>query len=289
MNEKPSAGDLKARGPGKTATNGMKPLPSRPPVNRPSPTDSGPPKKRSYAEIMARAKANSEQRESLGKIQHKTAERNLTMKERKELKVEEARKAKMGARKGATGRPGVGSTSLRDTAKTPGARNSFPPGSTNAKTTAPAEPKKIKKAALATTGYTGTARPASTATKLGATSRPSADARSRDRPRFGGPLSTSRKRHEEEEDDELDDFIVDDEEDEEQQPGYGNPGRYRYDSYEEESDMEAGISDIEDEEQRALRQARREDLEQEAMEKRLKAEKEERRRRFLEKSRPGGR
>jgi hypothetical protein len=239
---------------------------------------------------MARAKANSEHRESLGKIQHKTVERNVTMKERKELKVEEARKAKIGARKGATGRPGAGSTSLRDVAKTPGARSSFTPSSTNAKNTAPAEPKKIKKAALATTGYTGTARPASTPAKPGATSRPSDAARPRDRPRFGGPLSTSRKRHEDEEDDDdLDDFIVDDEEEEPEKPGYGNPGRYRYDSYEEESDMEAGISDIEGEEQRALRQARREDLEQEAMEKRLKAEKEERRRRFLEKSRGGAR
>lgn len=80
----------------------------------------------------------------------------------------------------------------------------------------------------------------------------------------------------------MDDFIVDDEE-EPAQPGYGGGGpRYRYDSYDEESDMEAGLTDIEDEEQVADRQARREDLEQEALEKRLKREKEERRRRFLE-------
>jgi len=166
-----------------------------------------------------------------------------------------------------------------------------PSGSAGAKRTAPDEPKKIKKAALATTGYTGTARPrpgTPANAKSGATSRPSAGVRPRDKPRYGGPLSGSRNRYDE--DDDLDDFIVDDE-DEEQQPGYGNPGRYQYYSDEEESDMEAGISDIEDEEQRAERQARREDMEQEALERRLKQEKEERRRRFLEatKAKAGGR
>ncbi|KAK4035240.1 hypothetical protein C8A01DRAFT_48508 [Parachaetomium inaequale] len=281
LNERPSAADPKAGSAGTRPANGSKPLPSRPLANRPSPTDSGPPKKRSYAEIMARAKANSEQRESLGKIQHKTVERTLTMKERKEMKVEDARKAKMAARKSATGRPGATSAHLRDVARVSGARNNLP--SASAKKTPPVEEKKVKKAALATTGYTGTARPrpgASTTAKPGAPSRPGSEARSRDRPRYGGPLSSSRRGRDEEDD--LDDFIVDDEEEEEEQPGYGHARQYRYDSYEEESDMEAGISDIEDEEQLADRQARREDLEQEALEKRLKREKEERRRKFLD-------
>jgi hypothetical protein len=230
---------------------------------------------------MARAKANSEQRESLGKIQHKTVERTLTMKERKEMKVEDARKAKMAARKSATGRPGATSAPLRDMTKVSGARNGLP--SASVKKAAPVEEKKVKKAALATTGYTGTARPrpgASTTAKPGATSRPGSDARARDRSRYGGPLSGPRRGRDEEDD--LDDFIVDDEEEEEEQPGYGNARQYRYYSDEEESDMEAGISDIEDEEQLADRQARREDLEQEALEKRLKREKEERRRKFLD-------
>lgn len=252
---------------------------------------------------MARAKANSEQRVSLGKIQHKTVERSMTMKERKEMKMEEAKKARITARKlppGAGAGAGAGgasrlsrtSTPSRDAAKAPAPRNSLAgSAATNAKKTAPAEEKKVKKAALATTGYTGTARPrpgASTSAKPGATSRPGSETRSRDRPRYGGPLSTSRRRHEEDED--LDDFIVDDEDDEED-PGYGQGRQYRYDSYDDESDMEAGISDIEDEEQQADRYARREDLEQEALEKRLKREKEERKRKFLDaaKSKAGNR
>ncbi|KAK4153955.1 hypothetical protein C8A00DRAFT_33288 [Chaetomidium leptoderma] len=280
--EKPSAASSKAGGIGRTPANGSKPVPSRPLANRPSPTDSGPPKKRSYAEIMARAKANSEQRESLGKIQHKTVERSMTMKERKEAKAEETKKGRTAVRSVAPGRSGATGMPLRDVAKAPGApRDNFPSRPSNSKKTAPIQEKKVKKAALATTGYTGTARPrpgASTAAKPGATSRPGSDARSRDRPRYGGPLSTSRSRYDE--DDELDDFIVDDEE--EEPTGYGNGQRYRYGSDEEESDMEAGISDIEGEEQQADRYARREDLEQQALELRLKREKEERKRKFLE-------
>lgn len=219
------------------------------------------------------------------------------------MKMDEARKARVAARKLATGagagagagaasRPSRTSTPSRDPAKAPVPRNSLAGSAAmNAKKTAPAEEKKVKKAALATTGYTGTARPrpgASTSSKPGATSRPGSEAQSRDRPRYGGPLSTSRRRHEEDED--LDDFIVDDEDDEED-PGYGHGRQYRYDSYDEESDMEAGISDIEDEEQQADRYARREDMEQEALEKRLKREKEERKRKFLDaaKSKAGSR
>lgn len=290
-NEKSGAASFRAGGVGA----GSKPLPSRPLANRPSPTDSGPPKKRSYAEIMARAKANSEQRESLGKIQHKTVERSMTMKERKEIKTEEAKRARTAARRaaaGGTSRPVATGKPMGNGSKSPGMRSSpAVSGTPSTKKTAPVEEKKVKKAALATTGYTGTARPrpgASTSAKPGAAGRPSSEAQSRDRSRYGGVLSTSRRRHEEDED--LDDFIVDDEE-EEEEPGYGQGRQYRYDSYDDESDMEAGISDIEDEEQQADRYARREDLEQEALEKRLKREKEERKRKFLDaaKSKAGGR
>lgn len=72
----------------------------------------------------------------------------------------------------------------------------------------------------------------------------------------------------------MDDFIEYDDE----EPGYGQGGGY--DSA-EESDMEAGMSDIDEEERRAEFQARREDQMQEALEKKLKREKEERRRRLM--------
>jgi len=290
LDKKPAAAAARGSGTGMTSSNASKALPARPLANRPSPTDSGPPKKRSYAEIMARAKASTEQRETLGKIQHKTVERSMTMKERKEMKAGEATKSKMDKRKAMassrpgvpSSRPGAASTPARDVAKASGSRNAVAPPSASAKKAAPVEEKKVKKAALATTGYTGTARPkpgASSAGKPGAASRGGSEAQPRERSRYGGPLSTRRRR---EEDEEMDDFIVDDEEDEEEQQGYGTGRQYRYDSYDDESDMEAGISDIEDEEQSADRYARREDQEQEALEKRLKREKEERKRKFLE-------
>lgn len=230
---------------------------------------------------MARAKANSEHRESLGKIQHKTIERTLTMKERKEMKTEDARKARTASRRAVPGRSSSTLPPLRNGTRAAGPRDGISSASTSTKKAAPTEEKKVKKAALATTGYTGTARPrpgASTTGKAQTANRPSAGAPSRDKPRYGAAPPSSRRKYEED-DEELDDFI---DYDEEEEPGYGIPRRYKYDSYEEESDMEAGISDIEDEEVKAERFARREDLEQEALEKRLKREKEEKKRKFLE-------
>lgn len=227
-------------------------------------------------------------------IHHKTIERNMTMKERKELKAEEVRKARMVARKGASGRSATAAAPVRHGGANPApARNAVSSGSTSVKKPAAAvEEKKVKKAALATTGYTGTARPrvgTSTAAKPGAASRASSGAQSRDRSRHGGPLSGSQNNRYEDEDDDMDNFIEYD--DEEEAPGYGNGARDRYDSYEDESDMEAGLLDIEGEELEADRHARREDQEQEALEKRLKREKEERKRKSLEtsKSKAGGR
>ncbi|KAJ4295654.1 hypothetical protein N0V88_004356 [Collariella sp. IMI 366227] len=271
-----------------TSAGGSKTLASRPLVTRPAAADSAPAKKRSFAEIMARAKASTMQRESLGKIQHKTVERPLTMKERKEMREEEARKAKITTRKSASVRPGTTPGVSRNGSRTPVGRNGQSPAPADAKKKEPVEEKKVKKAALATTGYTGTARPrpGTTATaKAGAATRPGSDARPRDRSRFGGLLTSRRRREDEDED--LDDFI----DDEMEEPQYGSRPRYEYDSAEDESDMEAGISDIEDEEQTAARYARREDLEQEALEKRLKREKEERKRKYLEaaKSKAGNR
>ncbi|KAK0655592.1 hypothetical protein B0T16DRAFT_487087 [Cercophora newfieldiana] len=250
--------------------------PPRPVVTRPADSDpAAKPKKRSFAEIMARAQANAPVRESFGKIQHKPIERSLTMRERKELKAEEARKLKKTGGKpqpvskytgtAAPARGTPGRPAPRPGAAAKGARVKTPP----------VEEKKVKKAALATTGYTGTARPrpGSTVSKPGAAARPGREAE-RERPRYAG---YSRSRREEEE--EFDDWIDYDEEDEPN--GYGYGGRREYDSAEDESDMEAGLSDIDEEEQRAERVARQEDIKEMELEKRLKREKEEKKRQAL--------
>lgn len=142
------------------------------------------------------------------------------------------------------------------------------------------EPKKVKKAAVATTGYTGTARP-----------RPGGNAgKKKETPRGGALLSApraprpshSKSRFEDDYDEDMDDFIDYDDEDDE-----GGP-RYDYAS-DASSDMEAGLDDIDVEERRAEQIARREDIEEERLERKLKADKEARKRQALEQLRAGRR
>lgn len=163
-------------------------------------------------------------------------------------------------------RPGATGSSLskqqRPSATGPG-RKSAPP---------PEPEKKIKKAAVATTGYAGTARP-----------KPGSESSSKKRhdaaPRGGALLSAPKRRphggskFDDEYDEEMDDFIdYDDEEEGEPRYGYASDGS---------SDMEAGMDDIYDEEDRAARIARQEDVRELELEKKLKAAKEDRRRRAL--------
>ncbi|OIW35441.1 hypothetical protein CONLIGDRAFT_58603 [Coniochaeta ligniaria NRRL 30616] len=270
-------------------TNGNRPTPSSKTAMVTAAVDSGPkaePKKRSFAEIMARAKAAQDAMKQGGKIgiiQHKTIEKGMTKRERAEVKAVEARQAAKLARQ-AGARPGASALSSRSTngsSSTVKAANGKFPNGIGRKGAAPVPEKKVKKAALATTGYTGTARPrpgASSAKTNGLLSKSDTNARERDRPRYGGALSGARRRYEDEDED-LDDFIEYD--DDEEEPGA--PRRGGYDSMEEdESDMEAGLTDVEEEERRAAMIARREDMEQEALEKRLKREKEEKKRRLME-------
>lgn len=142
----------------------------------------------------------------------------------------------------------------------------------------PEEEKKVKKAATATTGYSGTARPRPNAGTERNGKRPApggALLNPRAGPRYGG--SSRRSRYDEDEDEELDDFIEYDDDEEEDMRG----PRYRYDSG-SESDMEAGMDDIYEEERTAERQARLEDAREQALEAKLKAEKEDRKRRAME-------
>lgn len=134
--------------------------------------------------------------------------------------------------------------------------------------------RKLKKAAQATTGYTGTARPKPGATNKKKDSAPRGGALlNRAPPRPSGPKRSS---YEDDYDEELDDFIEYDDEEDDQ----GGP-RYHYDS-EGSSDMEAGLDDIDVEERRAEQIARKEDIEEQRIEQGLKAAKEERKRMALE-------
>ena len=214
-----------------------------------------PPKKGSYAEILARAKAAQATLGKVGRIQHKAIEKGLRKRERQELKEQGSQSHRVSKR---PSKPGVRTTAREDRN---GRREDS--GKISSKIKASAVPeKKIKKAALATTGYTGTARPNPAAIKSSKSTMP---ARPSEKSGYGRSSSGRRDTYASEDEDE------EDEEDEEED--YGS---------DVSSDMEADVFDIDEEEERAARIARKEDEEALREEARHQREKEEKRRRLAE-------
>ncbi|ORY62233.1 uncharacterized protein BCR38DRAFT_437914 [Pseudomassariella vexata] len=272
---------LAARPKPNSSVPSAKPSPTTPTLLDPSKA----PKKGSFAEIMARGAKAQQIMPKAGVIQHKPVPK-LTHKQRNE-RIKGKLGSSTGKARSATGQGSKGprpSTASRDGPKNGMSKDSKANGRSRPNSSGSDAPeKKLKKAALATTGYTGTARPppASSAAKKSSASRNSQfSASSRT---AGGllapPKAKSRGRFEEEYDDELDDFIVDDEDhDDGPQPG-GYSREYDYAS-DASSDMEAGLSDIDVEERKAEYIAREEDRREKALEEKLKREKEERKRRL---------
>ncbi|TQS35564.1 hypothetical protein Golomagni_04017 [Golovinomyces magnicellulatus] len=202
---------------------------------------SKPPKKGSYAEIMARGKAAHATLGQVGKILHKNIERPPSKRERDEMKVQRSHKIQK-------------NLTLSNKNQKPG----LPKGRDTEKS-APEPPKKIKRAALATTGYTGTARPKpSNVSKISRMAEAKIAQKSFDQSRSSsGPRCRRRS----------DDYDEDGEEDME--------------DYESDlSDMEAAAFEVDEEEETAAKIARREDAEALAEENRLRREKEKKRRRL---------
>lgn len=227
--------------------------PTPPPVSAAS---RAPPKKGSFAEIMARGKAAQSTLGQVGKIQHKKIEKLPSKREREEMR----------AQKGSNLAKNLAPDGKFNKTPLPAGQNGRNGVKEGVKKAALEPEKKIKKAATATTGYAGTARP-----KPGAkpTSRPSASASASSSRYDRGP-----DRH--------------------RGNGYGSSARYAYVSEEEEdeeederdydsdasSDMEAAAFEVDEEEELAARIARKEDAEALAEENKLKREKEEKRRRL---------
>ncbi|KAL6872371.1 hypothetical protein HDV57DRAFT_505554 [Trichoderma longibrachiatum] len=238
-----------------------------------------PPKKGSYAEILARAQRAQAVMGQVGKIQHKKVEKGAIKRDKERTDIKGAPSGAQGS-KAAVGykgsarpvqRNGTNGSALSKDRNGAASRTPAKGMTSSRKAPVPEPEKKIKKAALATTGYTGTARP-----KPGNTSKKS------NAPRGGAllnappprPGANRRSRYEDDYDEDMDDFIdYDDEEDEGPQYGYAS---------DETSDMEAGLEDIDDEERMAERIARREDLREEQLERSLKLAKEEKKRKALE-------
>lgn len=253
-----------------------RPSPVAPPSNSAPAVNKAPPKKGSYAEVLARAKKAQEAMGQVGRIQHKKVEKKekepaARADPRQPMRKPAGARAYQGTAK-AGQRPGTNGAAMRNGTAVRDARGK-PTGKPSMNERDEEHEKKVKKAAQATTGYTGTARP-----------RPGASSKKDAAPRGGAllnrashrPGASKSSRYGDDYDEELDDFIdYDDEEDDQ-----GGP-RYHYDS-DGSSDMEAGLDDIDVEERQAERIARREDIEEERLERTLKAAKEDRKRKALE-------
>lgn len=231
----------------KTQTMPVSAKPSNKAEPRPVPLSKAPtapvppakaPKKGSFQEILARAKQNQQTIATLGVIKHKQTEK-LSKKERDRLAQEAAEKAK--------------SSTVRDKKAGGGNRS----GSSEPTTRKPGEQGKEKRKAV-DLGYTGTARPKAKSAEpqykgtMGLP-RPS---QARKPPVAQKQAASRYSRYADYSDEELDDEEAD---------------------YESDlSDMEAGIDDVEEEEEFALQAAKRDDAKEKAIENELKRQKQER-------------
>lgn len=227
-------------------------------------TSKAAPKKGSYAEIMARAKASQAAAPAVGTIKHKPKE---TLSNKKEIllhKQGRLNKPKPGS-KDALGRdvppdgrpsPGPGPSAVRTKSEIGGSsKKAVAPPTYKGTATAKPQP-----------SYKGTMKPVASPTLSGRKNSVPNKGHSQSRSISMGRSSISHDRNnrylsEDEEDDDL-------EEDDEDMGG------------ESTDDMEAGFSDVEEEEQHAIKFAKKEDEEQARIELQLKREKEERKKRL---------
>lgn len=200
----------------------------------------------------------------VGKIQHKAIEKGasrMTGRSAGGASWAKANKIRPSDEKDVkTGRPGEKNAARGGTAK--------PKASANGGKAAahPEEPvKKIKKAATATTGYTGTARPNPSLTRVNSRANISSTASPR---RDSVPSSRLPSSSRYEESPRRYRYADDEEEDEDEDEEYDSDAS---------SDMEAAAYEVDEEEEMALRIAKREDIEEE---RRLKREQEEKRKRL---------
>lgn len=197
-------------------------------------------KKGSYAEIMARGKQNTATVTALGVIKHKQTEK-VSKKERDRLTQEAAEKAKTDA--------------TRDKKSGNGKRS----GSSEPASRKPGEQVKEKRKAV-DLGYTGTARPKAKSAEpqqyRGTMGLPRPGQVRKPAPVSQQQASSRYSRYADYSDGELDD----------EEEDYGS----------DLSDMEAGMDDVEEEEELALRAAKLDDAKEKALENKLKREKQER-------------
>ncbi|KAI9663693.1 MAG: hypothetical protein M1821_007183 [Bathelium mastoideum] len=218
--------------------------------------------KKGYLATLERAKAAQAAKSSVGVIKHKPIER-LAKKDRLALKAEAVSRKKPGPGPGQNGRSAPPSDrDARLSAKS--SSNNEDGVGAKSKQGKPQDPGGYKgtmrPSNTTTTAYRGTMRPSASTPSLAKPRGPGLDrsrssslaARSKDKTRKGGYASYSDG---DSVDEDENDFIDDDEDEDARDWGGGGDG---YGS-EASSDMEAGLDEMDTEEQASLRAARRED------------------------------
>ncbi len=235
-----------------------------------SDTPKAPPKKGSYAEIMARAKATETPKSAVGVIRHRPKEAVSMKKEilmqKKGLKKKPSPDPKDGVRRimpaNGTGPQATTKAGAKNSAESRPRRKTLSPPAYRG-TAAPIKPQP---------SYKGTMKPATSPKTLSVGRKNPAIADDR----LARSRSTSMGRRA----DRSNRYLSEDEEDildEEDEPGDDD----REGGYDESSDdMEAGFSDVEEEETLAAKTAKKEDEEQLRIELQMKREKEERKKKL---------
>jgi hypothetical protein len=203
--------------------------PSKPPAsgNPASTAPAKPPPKGSYADLMMKAKALQQQKTlQVGVLKHQPVPKEKLSKAEKKKRALEALAEKKAAR---LGKPAL-------------------PAKPSAKPANPAAPA-VKHREPEENAYKGTSRQTTAASAYKGTANKASRHGGADRPGRGDPRRIRPSRR--------DEYLATDEEDE------GDDGYDDYDDYgsDESSDMEAGLEDVEREEEAALRAARMEDEE----------------------------
>lgn len=222
---------------------------------------------------MARGKMAQATMGQVGAIKHKRIEKLPSKREREDMKAQQAANLSKNIGPGGKFRNTPGAATMNG--KPPEGRNGSKLAAGGKGKAAPAVPeKKIKKAALATTGYAGTARPKPGA-KLGSKPTFGSSSRERDRDRYGRrpPALGSREDRYDSYDDEEDEMEEDD------QPDYESDAS---------SDMEAAAFEVDEEEAMAAKIARKEDQLALEEENRLKREKNEKKKKLMAMAKKAG-
>lgn len=235
------------------------------PTPKPQEAPRGPPKKGSYAEIIARATNYKKTLGQMGKIQNKPFEKEAPKPVGPKGKPNIGAVPRGGPDQPTRGKPVLHSRNSQR--EVPGGKvgKVAEKGSKNGNKAAPPEPvKKLKKAAMATTGYTGTARPNPAAAKanprllISSATRPGPVPRRDSASTSRAPKPALPRRYT---------YAEEDEEDEEEREDYES---------DVSSDMEAAAFEVDEEEEKAARLGKLEDKEQEERLRREAAEKQRR-------------